>query len=171
VDPAVQPTSRVIRTSAAAVAAGDPQRGIVLLDLVLAMAVLGFVMLLLMPWLPSGTTTGRHAAYALEVAAVLKTDRTAAARSGREVATQVDVAARTIVSGATRQVIALPDDLTLDVIASDICTAGNGRFNIAFAPDGRSCGAVINISKGSRDWRIRINWLTGFIDVVAPQTG
>jgi general secretion pathway protein H len=143
----------------------------VLLDIVLAMAILGFVMLVVMPALPSGTTTARHGAYALEVAALLKTDRTAAARSGGEVATQVDVGARTIVSGATKQTVELPADLTLDVIASDTCPAGKGRFNIVFAPDGRSCGAVIRIGKGTRDWRIRINWLTGYIDVVAPQTG
>jgi general secretion pathway protein H len=65
----------------------------------------------------------------------------------------------------------LPDDLNLDVIASDVCAAGQGRFAIAFAADGRSCGAVIRISKDTRAWRIRINWLTGFVDVVAPQAG
>jgi general secretion pathway protein H len=165
----------VPRTSRAAhierVIPGNPQSGIVLLDLVLAMARLGFVMLMIMPSLPSGTTTARHGAYALEIAALLKSDRTAAARTGTEVATQVDVSARTIVSGATHDAVILPSDVTLDVIASDICNAGNGRFNIVFAADGRSCGAVIRIGKGTRDWRIRVNWLTGYIDVVAPQTG
>lgn len=164
-------TSRVRRIDAAADSATNPQRGIVLLDLVLAMAVMAFVALLLIPALPIGTSPARQGAYALQVAALLKTDRTAAARSGHEMATQVNVGARTIVSGATKQSLELPADLTLNVIASNICTAGDGRFNIAFAPDGRSCGAVIRIGKGSRDWRIRINWLTGYIDVVAPQTG
>jgi general secretion pathway protein H len=159
------------RAEPSSLARKERERGIVLLDLVLAMAVLGFVMLMMLPYLPSGTTTSRHGAYALQIAALLKTDRTAAARSGTEVATQVDVNERTIVSGATKEVLELPSDLTLEVIASDICTAGNGRFNIIFAADGRSCGAVIRIGKGSRDWRIRINWLTGFVDVVAPQTG
>jgi hypothetical protein len=46
--------------------------------------------------------------------------------------------------------------------------AGPGRFAIIFAADGRSCGAVIRLIKNNRDWRIRINWLTGFIDVTAP---
>jgi general secretion pathway protein H len=164
-------TSRADRAETAAPSADDPRRGIVLLDLVLAMAIMGFLMLMIMPYLPSGTTTARHGAYALEIAAVLKTDRTAAARTGTEVATQVDVPSRTIISGANRTMVELPSDLTLDVIASDICTAGNGRFNIIFAADGRSCGAVIRVGKGSRDWRIRVNWLTGFIDVVAPQAG
>jgi general secretion pathway protein H len=107
----------------------------------------------------------------LEVAAVLKTDRTAAARSGRQVATRIDVAERTISGAANGQVILLPDDLSLEVIASDLCVAAPGRFAIAFAADGRSCGAVIRISKDTRAWRIRVNWLTGFVDVVAPQAG
>jgi general secretion pathway protein H len=164
-------TSRARRIEATAGSENDRRRGIVLLDLVLAMAVMAFVALLLIPALPMGTSPARQGAYALEVAALLKTDRTAAARSGREMATQVNVGARTIVSGSTNESLELPDDLTLDVIASDTCAATDGRFNIAFAPDGRSCGAVIRVGKGSRDWRIRINWLTGYIDVVAPHTG
>jgi general secretion pathway protein H len=151
--------------------AGGAQEGIILLDLVLAVAVFALVLLVALPSMPQGTTPARHAAYALEVAAVLKSDRTAAARTGREVATRIDVAERTISGAANGQVVMLPDDLNLDVIASDVCAAGQGRFAIAFAADGRSCGAVIRISKDTRAWRIRINWLTGFVDVVAPQAG
>jgi general secretion pathway protein H len=121
--------------------------------------------------MPQGTTPARHAAYALEVAALLKTDRTEAARSGSEIATRIDVPERTVASSASRRVVILPEDLNLEVLASDICLVAPGRFAIAFAADGRSCGAVIRISKGTVDWRIRINWLTGYVDVVAPQTG
>jgi general secretion pathway protein H len=152
-------------------ASGRAQDGVILLDLVLAVAVLAFVLLVALPSMPQGTTPARHAAYAMEVAAVLKSDRTAAARTGREVATRIDVAQRIISGAASGQVVMLPDDLSLDVIASDVCVAAPGRFAIAFAADGRSCGAVIRISKATRAWRIRINWLTGFVDVVAPQAG
>jgi general secretion pathway protein H len=153
------------------VAASGAQDGVILLDLVLAVAVFAFIVLLALPSLPQGTTPARHAAYALEVAALLKTDRTEAARTGRETATRIDVPERTIASAASRQTVVLPEDLTLEVLASDICATAPGRFAIAFAADGRSCGAVIRISKGTLDWRIRINWLTGFVDVVAPQAG
>jgi general secretion pathway protein H len=154
-----------------AVSAGGAQDGVILLDLVLAVAILAFVLLVSLASLPRGTTAARQAAYALEVAAVLKTDRTAAARTGHQVATRIDVAQRTISGASNGQLILLPDDLSLDVIASDLCVAAPGRFAIAFAADGRSCGAVIRISKDTRAWRIRVNWLTGFVDVVAPQAG
>lgn len=164
------PTSAAERAEPAVVT-GGAQDGVILLDLVLAVAVFAFIVLLALPSLPRGTTPARHAAYALEVAALLKTDRTDAARRGRETATIIDVPARSILSSASQQSLVLPEDLDLEVLASDICVTGQGRFAIAFAPDGRSCGAVIRISKGTLDWRIRINWLTGYVDVVAPQTG
>jgi len=144
---------------------------VVLLDVVLALAVLAFVVLLVVPALPTGTTAARHSAYAMEIAALLKSDRTAAARSGRVFATQIDVPQRTIMSAASGRNVQLPSDLTLEVLASQVCPSAEGRFAISFAADGRSCGAVIRISKGDQDWRIRINWLTGFVDVVAPQQG
>jgi general secretion pathway protein H len=144
---------------------------VILLDVVLAMAVLALLMLLALPILPHGTTAARQGAYAMQIAALLKSDRTAAARAGQEVSTRVDIAAKRIISGAGRRTVDLPSDLTLDVIASDLCPAQPGVFAIVFAPDGRSCGAVIRIAKDERDWRIRVNWLTGFVDVVAPARG
>ena len=167
VEVAAPPTSGAARAEPAD--ARGAQDGVILLDLVLAVAVFAFVVLVALPSLPQGTTPARHAAYALEVAAVLKSDRTAAARTSREVATRIDVAQRIVAGSAHGQVVMLPDDLSLDVIASDLCAAGPGRFNIVFAADGRSCGAVIRITKETRAWRVRINWLTGFVDVVAPQ--
>jgi general secretion pathway protein H len=124
---------------------------------------------LAMPTLPRHTTASRLEAYAGEVAALLKTDRSAAARSGREVVTRVDIAARRIASGASGRAITLPPDVTLDLIASGSCMTQTGQFAIVFAPDGRSCGAVVSLAKDGRSWRIRINWLTGFIDVVSPE--
>ena len=108
---------------------------------------------------------------ASEVAAILKNDRSSAARSGREVGTRVDIAGKVIASGATSQALTLPRDVTLDLTASDTCRNARGEYAVVFAADGRSCGAVIRLAKGGIDWRIRINWLTGFIDVVAPNRG
>ena len=144
------------------------QRGVILLDLVIAVALLSLLVLLVLPTLPHQTTSARLGAYASEVAAVLKTDRTAAARSGHEIATKVDVAGRQIVSGSSSRMVSLPQDVTLDLVASDACRTASNEFAVVFAGDGRSCGAVINLASGRLNWRIRINWLTGFVDVVPP---
>lgn len=144
------------------------QAGVILLDMVLALAVFALVALLVLPALPRGTTPARQAAYAQEIAAMLKSDRSAAARTGREVATVVDVNERRIASGSSGRSISLPRDLNLDVLASEICTLTPSMFAIAFSAEGRSCGAVINLSLANRNWRVRVNWLTGLVDVVPP---
>jgi general secretion pathway protein H len=164
-------TSRHPRRADTPASDEDHRRGAILLDAILALAVAGLLLLVVLPFLPTGTSAARQGAYALEIAALLKTDRTAAARLGAPVATQVDVEARRITSGSTSRVITLPRDLILDVLASDACVLRPGVFAIAFASDGRSCGAVIRITKNDRDWRVRINWLTGFVDVLAPERG
>lgn len=143
----------------------------ILLDVVIAMAVVALLLLLVLPSLPHETTPSRLGAYASEVAAILKNDRSGAARTGREVGTRVDIAGKVIASGSTSQALTLPRDVTLDLIASDTCRNARGEYAVVFAADGRSCGAVIRLAKGGIDWRIRINWLTGFIDVVAPNRG
>jgi general secretion pathway protein H len=149
----------------------SPQAGIVLLDIVIAMAAFALLVLLVLPSLPHETTASRLGAYAAEVAAILKSDRGAAARAGHDVATSIDVATRQIASGAGGRKLTLPEDVTLDLVASDTCLLQPGQFAVIFAADGRSCGAVISLAKNGLDWRIRINWLTGFIDVVAPERG
>lgn len=152
-------------------AARARQAGVILLDVVIAMAVIALLLLLALPSLPHETTPSRLGGYAAEVAAILKTDRSSAARSGREVGTRVDIAGKQIASGASGQTISLPRDVTLDLVASDTCRNARGEYAVIFAADGRSCGAVIRLAKGGLDWRIRVNWLTGLIDVVAPNRG
>jgi general secretion pathway protein H len=147
------------------------QAGIILLDVVLTLAIFGLIALLVLPTLPRGTTPSRQGAYAAQIAAVMKNDRMAAARQRREIATRVDVANRVVSSGSNGTTVTLPSDVRLEVIASQLCADQAGRFAIRFAPDGRSCGAIVHVAKGELDWRIRVNWLTGLIDIVAPGRG
>ena len=147
------------------------QAGIILLDVVLTLAIFGLIALLVLPTLPRGTTPSRQGAYAAQIAALMKNDRMAAARQRREIATRVDVANRVVASGSSGATVTLPSDVRLDVVASQLCADQAGRFAIRFAPDGRSCGAIVHVAKGELDWRIRVNWLTGLIDIVAPGRG
>ena len=142
--------------------------GFALLDLLLALLVLSLLMLVALPALVPGTSPSRQEAYAAEVAGLLKSDRAAAAQSGAVVGTLIDVAQRRIVAGSRPRSIQLPSDLALDVTSSAGCGRERGSFVIAFEADGRSCGAVIKLAKGDRSWRIRVNWLTGFVDVAGP---
>ena len=142
------------------------QHGFALLDLLMAMAVLALLMLVALPALRPGTSPLRQEAYAAEIAALLKTERATAAQSVRPSAgIRIDVPHRRIMAVARSHAVQLPKDLALDVISSETCRRETGSFVIAFDADGRSCGAVIKISKGERVWSVRINWLTGYVDV------
>jgi len=164
------PTSRFPAASAVRKRRSS-QAGVILLDVVLTLAIFALIALLVLPTLPRGTTPSRQGAYAAQIAALMKNDRSAAARQGREIATRVDVANRRVSSGFGDTMVTLPSDVALDVIASELCADQAGRFAIRFAPDGRSCGAIVHVRKGELDWRIRVNWLTGLIDIVAPGRG
>ena len=164
------PTSR-FPAARAARKRRSSQAGVILLDVVLTLAIFALIALLVLPTLPRGTTPSRQGAYAAQIAALMKNDRSAAARQGREIATRVDVANRRVSSGFGDTMVTLPSDVALDVIASELCADQAGRFAIRFAPDGRSCGAIVHVRKGELDWRIRVNWLTGLIDIVAPGRG
>jgi general secretion pathway protein H len=143
-------------------------QGFALLDLLLAMLVLSLLMLVALPALVPGTSPNRHEAYAAEIAALLISDRAAAAQSGRPTGTSIDVDRRRIAAGGRQRALQLPADLALDVTSSEGCGRQRGAFLISFEADGRSCGAVIRLAKGDRAWRIRVNWLTGYIDVAGP---
>ena len=147
---------------------GHAQRGVIMLDMVIAVALLALLILLVLPALPQGTSAARLGGYASEVAAVLKSDRNAATRAGGEVSTRINLAERKVISGSARRAVSLPEDVTLDVVASDACRTPGNELAIVFGADGRTCGAVISLARGSLSWRVRVNWLNGFIDVVPP---
>jgi general secretion pathway protein H len=136
-----------------------------LLDLVLTLAVAALLALIVLPMLPRGTSAARHAGYAMQVAALLKADRSAARRAGHPVGTIIETGVRRVVSGSTGRSVVLARDLSLDVLGSDHCLRAPGTFAITFSPDGRTCGVVVRIVKQERAWTVRVNWLTGYVDV------
>ena len=152
---------------------GGSRDGIALLDVLLGLLVLSLLTMVGLPALVPGTSPSRLEAYAAEVAALVKSDRAAAAQTGVRIGTRIDLARRQISAGARPRSarprsVRLPDDLALDVLTSERCGRENDSIVIAFEADGRSCGGVIRIAKGDLSWRIRINWLTGYVDVAGP---
>jgi general secretion pathway protein H len=139
--------------------------GYMLLDLVLALTIVLLVSIVAWPTLGRGTSSVAHAAVALDIAALLRADRSAAAERGAAAGTLVDLEKRTVTSASGRRV-AVPGDIAVSVTTGAQCIAGAQRFAIAFAPDGTSCGGVIVLSKGAQSYTIRINWLSGMVDVV-----
>jgi len=162
-------TSSVARTTlpaarAEAVAAG----GFALIEILCVLAIIGLLAGIILPAIPRTTTRAKLESYAVETAALLKADRNAALRRQIQVATQIDAAARLIRSGATGRMIRIPNDVSLQAMLASRCADRNAGRSIEFFPSGMSCGGVVTLARPGMGFEVRVNWLTGGVDIV-PQ--
>jgi general secretion pathway protein H len=147
---------------------GGGERGFALIEILCVLAIIGMLAAIILPAIPRSTTRAKLESYAVATAALLKSDRSAALRRQIQVATQVDAASRSIRSGATGRVIRLPNDVALDAILASRCADRIAGRSIDFFPSGMSCGGVIALSRPGMGVEVRVNWLTGGVDIV-PQ--
>jgi general secretion pathway protein H len=130
-------------------------------------AVIAMLAAILLPSIPRGTTRPRLEAYALETAALLKADRTAALRRRAQITAQVDAPGRAIRSGSTGRILQVPDDVGFEATLPLSCNERPARSTISFFATGASCGGTIVLSRLGTGYEVRVNWLTGGIEVVA----
>lgn len=145
----------------------DDEAGFTLIEIVCVLAIIGLLAALIFPQFPKTTTRTRLGGYALETAALLKADRYAAMRTGTPVATTLSAANRTVRSGATGAIVQLPADVAFDAILAKRCGARQTGSTIDFFPSGMSCGGMIALAREGAGFQIRVNWLTGGVEVVA----
>lgn len=130
---------------------------------------LGMVALLaavLLPRLPLGTSRPRLEAYAVEVAALLKADRNAAMARQGAVDTLVDAQRRTVRSGSGTQVIRVADDVVFDAVLPQRCNGRSVLSTVTFFASGMSCGGAIRLTRHGSAFEVRVNWLTGGVEIV-----
>jgi general secretion pathway protein H len=143
------------------------ERGFTLLEMVCVIALVAMLATVLLPLVPRHTSRARLQAYALEAASLLKADRNAAIRHGADVSTLVDAPSRAIRSGASAQIIRLPDDVRFDALLPQTCRQRAALSTISFFADGMSCGGTIALSRLDSSYEVRVNWLTGRIEIVS----
>ena len=143
------------------------EQGFTLIEIVCALAILAMVAAFALPAYPRGTTPARLSGYALEIAAILKADRNAAIRDGAPVATAFDARLHSVRSGANGERVDLPDDVGFDALLAQRCGNRRTGATIDFFPSGVSCGGVVAITRGGVGYEIRVNWLTGGVEIVA----
>jgi general secretion pathway protein H len=144
----------------------DDEAGFTLLEIVCVLAIVGLLAAIALPHFPRATSRERLDGYALETAALLKGDRNVAIRTGSLVSTRLSAATRSAKSGATGAIVQLPDDVAFDAILAKRCGDRGGGTTIDFFPSGMSCGGTIAISRQGVGFQIRVNWLTGGVEVV-----
>jgi general secretion pathway protein H len=145
----------------------DAEAGFTLIEAVCVLAIIGLIAGLVLPAIPRATSQERLAGYAVQVAALLKGDRIAAIRSHAQVATSLDAERRIVISGATASVVEIPADVSFQALLAQRCGDRLVGATIDFFPSGESCGGVIAIARQGVGYQIRVNWLTGGVEVVA----
>ncbi|CCD95854.1 putative General secretion pathway protein H [Bradyrhizobium sp. ORS 375] len=135
--------------------------------MVCVLAIVAGLAAVLLPAVPRQTSRPRLEAYAIEVAALLKDDRNAAIRRGLEVTTRIDTRGRSIRSSSSGQEIRLPDDVRFETVLPRKCDHRPAFDSISFFGSGMSCGGVINLTHLGSGYQIRVNWLTGRIEVAS----
>jgi general secretion pathway protein H len=143
------------------------ERGFTLLEMVCVLALIAMMAAVLLPLIPRQTSRARLQAYALQAAAVLKEDRNAAIRQGTGVATLVDAGSRLIRSGATAAFIRIPEDVRFEALLPRSCNRREALSTINFFASGMSCGGAIALTRLDVGYEVRVNWLTGRIEIVS----
>ena len=145
----------------------EAERGFTLLEMVCVLAVIAMLAAVLLPLIPRQTSRSRLEAYAVQTATLLKADRSAAIRRRSDVATLVDATTRSIHSGATAAMISIPEDVHFDALLPQTCRQRAALSTISFFADGMSCGGTIALSRLDTGYEVRVNWLTGRIEIVS----
>jgi general secretion pathway protein H len=145
---------------------GRGEAGFALIEILCVLAIIGMLAAIILPAIPRATTRAKLESFAVETAVLLKADRNAALRRQIQVTTQIDAEARSIRSGVTGRVIRLPKDVSLDAILASRCADRIAGRSIDFFPSGMSCGGTIALARPGMGFEVRVNWLTGGVDIV-----
>jgi general secretion pathway protein H len=143
------------------------EQGFTLLEMVCVLALIAMMAAVLLPLIPRNTSRARLQAYALQAASVLKEDRNAAIRRGTSVATLVDAGSRLIRSGATADMIRIPDDVHFEALLPRSCNRRESLSTISFFASGMSCGGAIALTRLDVGYEVRVNWLTGRVEIAS----
>jgi len=143
------------------------EEGFTLLEMVCVVAIIALLAAILLPAIPRATSRAQLEAFALETASVLTTDHSEAMRRHEQIVTAVNAAARSIRSGATGRLVNIPRDVVFDAALPARCNQRPAFSTISFFATGMSCGGSIMLTRLGAGYEIRVNWLTGGVDVVA----
>ena len=145
----------------------NPERGyggFTLVEVIVALAVLGFALVLVTGYKPPWSRSLGLKATAAELASGLRLARSEAIASNRSVAFDVDVNRRRYRVG-TGEMHSLPPQLSVELLTIAGEKRQEGVGDILFNPDGSSSGGRITLADGQRSIAVGVDWLTGRVSV------
>jgi general secretion pathway protein H len=149
---------------------GKAERGFTLLEMLCVLAIIGLIAAVALPAMPRATSRTRLEGLAVQAATLLRRDREAALRRQIHIVTEVDAARRWIRSGMSDRSVSLPGDVTMTATLASHCSDRIAGKSIEFFPSGMSCGGAIALQRPGMWLEIRVNWLTGGVEIVPKKT-
>jgi general secretion pathway protein H len=154
------------QTSAAGRDEGTAESGFTLVEVVCCLAIIALIAAFALPSIPRSTSRATLEAYAIKAATLLKADRDAAIRGRNEIATMVNGETRSLRSGATGKEVRIPPDVHFEALLAARCNGRMAGRTITFFASGMSCGGMITLTRPVGGFQIRVNWLTGGVEIV-----
>jgi general secretion pathway protein H len=157
-------TMRVVRVVLRALRSWNVDRGagFTLIEVIAVMLIIALVASLAVTMMP-GTGRAGLKAVTLQTASLLRRERLGAILTGRDREVSLD-GERRILVGDGGDIVALPRDITLDLLGVDALWSGRQAV-VRFHPDGASTGAVMKLSREKAEYEIRVNWFTGGVAI------
>jgi general secretion pathway protein H len=149
----------------AARAEAAARAGFALIEILCVLAIIGMLAAIILPAIPRATSRAKLESYAVETAALLKADRSAALRRQIQVATQVDAPRARSAPASPAACRAAHDVASMRSWRRAVRDRNAGR-SIDFFPTGMSCGGTIALQRPGMGFEVRVNWLTGGVDIV-----
>jgi general secretion pathway protein H len=63
--------------------------------------------------------------------------------------------------------ILIPDDVRFEALLPQTCNRRQALSTISFFASGMSCGGAIALTRLDAGYEVRVNWLTGRIEIVS----
>ena len=141
---------------------GGSDAGFTLLEMLLALTILGLVLAAGAAAVARRDLTPTPAQVARQIQAALLQARSEAIRTGADAAVVIDLAARSFAHPPGAAPVALPDGMVIRARTAAELVTRDGRALIVFRADGGASGAEIALSApGAPGARIEVGWLTG----------
>jgi general secretion pathway protein H len=140
------------------------QRGFTLLELLVVLAIIGFVVALMPGFVLQSQPRLDVDVAARAIADGLRETRSEAVLRNRSQAFALDVEARVFRAG-DQTPVRIDDGIALSFRTARSQLLGEGVGQIRFFPDGSSTGGLIRLVQGDARAEVRSDWLTGLVTV------